>query len=95
MISFCQQVAFAVPSFNESFPIEKNVTLSSDELSLFGANELIRCIIQAINDGVKETGLEEISKAWEEYKKDIQNVLDKARSCKSERSIWKTMKLVS
>lgn len=65
--------------------------LAEEEYSIeeFNAIERLRCIIDATNDAVKETDFQAI---WEEYKKDLEQLIERLKDCKNEASPWEQAK---
>lgn len=65
--------------------------LAEEDFSIEARNpvERLRCIIEAITDAVKETDFQKI---WEEYKKDLEQLLERLRGCRNEPSAWEQAK---
>lgn len=61
----------------------------TDETNGKKSVETIKCITDAINDAVKETDFNQI---WEEYKKDLEKLQERIKSCKNESSKWEAAK---
>lgn len=78
-----------IQQIQERCSVQNELAEENNSVEEVNAIERIRCIIEATNDAVKETDFQKI---WEEYKKDLEQLLERLKDCKNEASPWEQAK---
>lgn len=77
---------------NRSILFVFNGKMSAQSYGKFGIIERFQCIIQAITKAVKDS---DISRVWTVVRRELERIVDKTRSCRSESNIFNQMKFVA